>query len=240
MPTRWRHRRPAVISALCSAAGALTLALPGLSASASAEAAAPPTRPHIVMMLIDDLGWGSLQYNGNPHSPRTPKIDRLVASGVRLDRAYAYKYCSPTRCSLLSGRLPIHVNTDNNADLPFAGIPAGMTTIAERLTAAGYECHMAGKWHAGFASPALTPHGRGFKTSLGYFHADEDHWTQIFPGPASGICENVTGGTGGVVDLWDTDEPAHGENGTEYGDRKYLPRGMNTSKYLLKLPLFWI
>ena len=53
------------------------------------------------MMLIDDqLGWGSLQYNGNPHSPRTPNIDRLVAPGVRLDRDYAYKYCSPTRCSL--------------------------------------------------------------------------------------------------------------------------------------------
>ena len=65
----------------------------------------------------DDLGWGSLQYN-NPQGPRTPAIDALLATSIRLDRAYAYKFCSPSRCSLLSGRLPIHVNTDNDAVSP--------------------------------------------------------------------------------------------------------------------------
>ena len=112
----------------------LLLAL-GALAAAAATSAAPASRPNILMMLVvsvprpetrkrltawvgqDDLGFGSLQYN-NPQGPRTPAIDALLATSIRLDRAYAYKFCSPSRCSLLSGRLPIHVNTDNDAVSP--------------------------------------------------------------------------------------------------------------------------
>ena len=111
------------------------LALGALLLAAAATSAAPASRPNILMMLVvsvprpetlkrltawigqDDLGWGSLQYN-NPQGPRTPAIDALLATSIRLDRAYAYKFCSPSRCSLLSGRLPIHVNTDNDAVSP--------------------------------------------------------------------------------------------------------------------------
>ena len=89
-------------------------------------------------------------------------MNALVAEGIHLERACklpassyfvggpdllermiadAYKFCSPSRCSLLSGRLPIHVNTNNDADLPRAGIPEAMTTLPEKLSAAGYDCH---------------------------------------------------------------------------------------------------
>ena len=103
---------------------------------------------------------------GNPQAVATPKMNALVAEGIHLERAYAYKvrsvlsqhtvlclrrliffslvihqFCSPSRCSLLSGRLPIHVNTNNDADLPRAGIPEAMTTLPEKLSAAGYDCH---------------------------------------------------------------------------------------------------
>ena len=69
--------------------------------------------------------------------------------------------------------------------------------------------------HAGFSKAALTPHGRGFQTSLGYFHADEDHWTQVFTNPSiPSACPPALNRSGGIVDLWDTDRPAHGMNGT--------------------------
>ena len=69
--------------------------------------------------------------------------------------------------------------------------------------------------HAGFSKAALTPHGRGFQTSLGYFHADEDHWTQVFTNPSiPSACPPALNHSGGIVDLWDTDRPAHGMNGT--------------------------
>ena len=95
-------------------------------------------------------------------------------------RQYVYKFCSPTRTSFVSGRLPIHVNQENSAtEQPLAGIPVGMTTIAERLNATGYSCHQVGKWHCGQASKKHIPSGRGFNTSLGFFNFGEDHYTQI-------------------------------------------------------------
>ena len=67
----------------------------------------------------------------------TPNIDRLVKEGLDLNQHYAYMFCSPSRSSLISGRLPIHVN--DNPDDPvsgFAGIPRNMTGIAEKMKGA--------------------------------------------------------------------------------------------------------
>ena len=86
---------------------------------------------------------------------QTPALDELVASGIELDRAYAYKCCSPTRSAIQSGRHPYHVNALNaameisNPEDPvsgFAGIPRNMTGIATKLAAAGYSTAMFGKW----------------------------------------------------------------------------------------------
>ena len=125
----------------------------------------------------------------------TPHIDHLVATGIELDRLYTYKFCSPSRSSLLTGRLPLHVNMHNLAlEVPRAGIPLGMTTIAEKLRSVGYQTHAIGKWcaapwrwithgvasaatatrvctddlrrHCGVATPAQTPQGRGFEYAV--------------------------------------------------------------------------
>lgn len=86
---------------------------------------------------------------------QTPALDELVATGIELDRAYAYKCCSPTRSAIQSGRHPYHVNALNaameisNPEDPvsgFAGIPRNMTGIATKLAAAGYSTAMFGKW----------------------------------------------------------------------------------------------
>merc|ERR1719159_1079651 len=72
-------------------------------------------RPHIVMLVADDFGWA----NAGWHRPdgykqvMTPQMNNLVKTGIELDRAYQYKFCSPSRSSLQSGRLPVHVNTVN-------------------------------------------------------------------------------------------------------------------------------
>ena len=71
--------------------------------------------------------------------------------------------------------------------------------------------------HAGYYLKQLTPHGRGFDRSLGYFECCEDHWTQR----SLDTCDHA-------VDLWDTDHPAYGLNGSSYGDFMYFGRAVET------------
>ena len=103
--------------------------------------------PNIWYIIIDDLGWANVEF----HNDRmiTPYFDELLSESIHLNHYYTFKFCSPTRSSFLSGRLPYHVNEENsNQCVPGAGIPPNMTTISERLvTDAGYEAHQIGKWH---------------------------------------------------------------------------------------------
>lgn len=78
---------------------------------------ASPTKPNIVMLLFDDYGWANAGWHRNYTAPggkfvpatdevATPNMNRLVAEGIELNRQYVYKYCSPTRSALQSGRNP--------------------------------------------------------------------------------------------------------------------------------------
>lgn len=65
-------------------------------------------RPHIVLWLIDDQGWSNIGYN-NP-DVHTPTMDKLSSlHGFRLTRQYSHSWCTPSRASLMTGRLPHHV-----------------------------------------------------------------------------------------------------------------------------------
>ncbi|CAE7691967.1 Arsb, partial [Symbiodinium microadriaticum] len=146
-------------------------------------------RPHIIHILADDLGWGELGYH-NPEAGtdiKTPNIDNLVRGGLELDRLYAEKICSPSRSSLQSGRLGIHVNVQNvfpevrnmdDTDGGYQGIPVNMTGMAEILLRAGYRTRAIGKWDIGMATNAHSPWSRGYETWLGYWHHSNDYWTQ--------------------------------------------------------------
>ena len=72
------------------------------------------SKPHLVILLADNLGWANVGYHRPPAAdPRefaTAHVDALAAGGLELDRHYTYKFCSPSRSSLLTGRLPFHVN----------------------------------------------------------------------------------------------------------------------------------
>jgi len=164
---------------------------------------------------------------------QTPMLDALVREGIELDRAYTYKYCSPTRSALQSGRHPYHVNPLNadpaiaNRSDPvsgFAAIPRNMTGIATKMAAAGYKTAAFGKWDAGMATPDHTPHGRGYQRALNYFHHANDYWSMsegscaVAPTPTPGPpappskCSNTSGanfclGSSPVLSQQPTREP---------------------------------
>ena len=131
------------------------LAIIALAAAFGAAPAAAASLPHLMYFLVDDWGFADVGFHRPGFNETiTPNIDALVAEGVLLNQAYVHKYCSPTRSSIQSGRLPYHVNVLND-DMGiwnpldpvsgFAGVPRNMTTIAMHLSAAGYSTHMAGK-----------------------------------------------------------------------------------------------
>ena len=211
------------IAAMMDSRVAVLIALLVVTTAERLVKPAEDTKPHIVLMLVDDWGWANVGYHRDPPTKEvvTPNIDSLVKNGLELDQHYAFKFCSPSRSSLMSGRLPIHVNDLNlapnvyNPKDPvsgYAAIPRNMTGIATKMKAAGYATHQVGKWDAGMATPDHSPKGRGFESSFGYFHHANDYYTET-----AGGCR----GHGPVVDLWDFDHPANTSNGTGYEEHLF-------------------
>ena len=100
-------------------------------------------RPNIVLIMADDQGWGDTGYNGHPEL-KTPNLDDLAKSGLRLNRFYtAHFNCSPTRASVMTGRHPNRMGTFS----PGSPIRAQELTVARVLSSAGYATGHFGKWH---------------------------------------------------------------------------------------------
>eukprot|EP00933_Yihiella_yeosuensis_P078551 TRINITY_DN900_c0_g1_i1.p1 TRINITY_DN900_c0_g1~~TRINITY_DN900_c0_g1_i1.p1 ORF type:complete len:564 (-),score=95.99 TRINITY_DN900_c0_g1_i1:369-2060(-) len=207
------------------------LLLAFIGAFIEASSAAPPTKPHVVLFLVDDWGWNNVGYHRpNNSEVVTPNIDALVKEGIELDRHYTYHYCSPSRSSLQSGRLAVHAAFGQDdpllvnpadPDTGFNGIPRNMTGIAEKMRTAGYRTHMTGKWDAGMATWEHTPMGRGYETFFGYFHHANDYWTQRLSDAElhPDICGNM-------VDLWNTTGPARDRNGTAYIEEMFTENSL--------------
>ena len=94
-------------------------------------------KPNLFLLVGDDMGWANAGWHSN-HT-LTPAMDAIVRDeAIELDRHYVFWYCSPSRSSMLTGRLPMHVTEDNdNACTQEGAAPRGMTTIAAKLMAAG-------------------------------------------------------------------------------------------------------
>ncbi len=76
----------------------------------------------------------------------TPHMDALAAEGVILNRHYVHQMCTPSRCSFLSGRFPVHVQQQlTNPEDPSGGIPRNMTVVAAKMKAGGYTTAIVGK-----------------------------------------------------------------------------------------------
>tara|TARA_B110001452_G_scaffold142624_1_gene118646 strand:+ start:571 stop:1038 length:468 start_codon:yes stop_codon:yes gene_type:complete len=76
------------------------------------------TKPHLIFFMADDLGWNNVGWHNS--DMLTPHADALVKQGVELDRHYAFQYCSPSRSSLMTGRLPYHVQQINRQNCNLA------------------------------------------------------------------------------------------------------------------------
>lgn len=119
------------------------------SASVPAVAAEPREHPHVILILVDDMGYGDPGcYNPQSKIP-TPHIDSLARDGMRFTDAHAPgPLCHMSRYGLLTGRYPFRTDVSRWRTQPL--IEPGQTTIASLLKSAGYHTAMVGKWHLGF------------------------------------------------------------------------------------------
>jgi len=161
-----------------------TLLSGGVRSAASANSVqrssgAKESRPNIVFILADDLGWGDLSCYGRPDY-RTPNIDLLALQGTKFTDAYsASAVCTPTRCGYITGRYPARfkigleeplIATNSNV-----GLEPNQPTVASLLKQSGYDTALIGKWHLGFR-PEWGPNAHGFDEFFGILAGAGDYF----------------------------------------------------------------
>jgi arylsulfatase A-like enzyme len=180
-----------------------------------AAAAAAGSKPHIVSILQDDLGYADTGIHNPAAAAWTANITALAKEGIVLTNHYSHWHCSPTRRSFLTGRLPIHHGEQLSGDAT-DDIDLRMDWVSDKLHAAGYQSHWFGKWHTGFKSMGHLGFEHGFTSAVGSFQTggpysgpghsmrwQDDHpiWSDAqfegMPGPDAnrgGRACNATGG----------------------------------------------
>lgn len=148
--------------------------------------ASAATRPNILFILADDMGWADLSCYGRPDY-QTPNLDRLATQGMRFTNAYsAAPVCTPTRVGFHTGRYParlpvgleepIHERSALGERVKTTGIPRSHPTVSSLIKAAGYETALVGKWHLGYW-PDFGPLHFGFDEFFGIMSGAVDHFT---------------------------------------------------------------
>lgn len=135
------------------------------------------SKPNIVVIFCDDLGYGDLGCYGHP-TIRTPNLDRMAQEGQRWTSFYVgASVCTPSRAALLTGRLPIRngmMSAKRRVLFPDSagGLPPSEITIPELLKQAGYATGMIGKWHLGHL-PQHLPTKHGFDSYWGIPYSND-------------------------------------------------------------------
>lgn len=158
---------------------------------------APKGAPDIVVVLLDDVGFGATSTFGGP--VETPALERLAKQGLRYNRFHTTAICSPTRASLLTGRNPHAVGWARTAEVPadYPGynhqIPRSAATVAEILRLHGYGTSLWGKWHLTplWETSPIGPFDRwptsmGFEKFYGFLGGETHHFEpKLYDGTVS-------------------------------------------------------
>ncbi len=144
--------------------GVAALAAPGCAEALSSGRTGATTKPNIVLILADDMGFSDLGCYGGEID--TPNLDKLAANGLRFTQFYNAARCCPTRASILTGLYPHqagigHMVADQGYPSYRGRLHDCCVTLAEALKPAGYATMAVGKWHVG-SSPGHWPLDRGF------------------------------------------------------------------------------
>ena len=140
------------------------------------------SRPNVVLILMDDLGYGDIGSYGVPDA-RTPNIDRLAREGVKLTQFYANgSNCSPTRTGFITGRYQQRYDIE----WPLGTFPADSvrgvlpspTSLPLLVKSAGYATGLIGKWHLGW-SPQFSPTRHGFDEFWGFLGGYLDYYNNM-------------------------------------------------------------
>ncbi|NCF84796.1 MAG: sulfatase-like hydrolase/transferase [Verrucomicrobiaceae bacterium] len=150
------------------------------------------SRPNIVFMMADDMGWAQPGFNGGGPDI-TPHIDKLATEGTKLTQFYTHSVCSPTRAAFMTGRyafrswmdwrtedfgkpsylaklgLTLAHNERGEPTRRIHGLDAGERTIGDALKEAGYFTALVGKWHLGEWLKEHLPMQRGFMHQYGHY-----------------------------------------------------------------------
>ena len=153
------------------------------------------TRPNIIYIMADDLGYADLSCYGRKDY-QTPNLDKLCSQGIKFMNAYASApVCTPTRVAFFTGRYPAHLPVglyepiaEGHKD-SLVGLSAQDPSIAPLLKKAGYETYLVGKWHLGY-KPEFSPIANGFDYFFGFHAGATDYISHADPRGKPDLYEN--------------------------------------------------
>lgn len=171
--------------------------------------AAQSSRPNIIYIMADDLGYADLSCYGRKDY-QTPHLDKLASQGVKFMNAYAAgALCTPTRAAFMTGRYPARTTVGLMEPLrgrpkdSAIGLTADIVSFPSILRKNGYKTLLVGKWHLGFG-PEHTPNKNGYDYFYGFNAGGTDYVSHSNRLGKSDMYENETGITkdGYLTDLW--------------------------------------
>jgi arylsulfatase A-like enzyme len=154
----------------------LAVVISGLCGFGAVGARAAETKPNIIFVMVDDLGYGDLGCYGQKRI-KTPALDQMAREGMRFTDFYAGStVCAPSRCVLMTGYHTGHCFIRGNGK---DNLRPSDVTVAEVLKSAGYRTGLYGKWGLGHEGSSGLPTRQGFDHFYGYL--DQHHAHNYYP-----------------------------------------------------------
>ena len=148
------------------------------------------SKPNIILILSDDLGYKDLSSYGSKEI-KTPHIDSLARDGVKLLQAYANGFvCTPSRVALMTGRYPQRAGFEYVIMDRDRGLSTKETILARMLKEHGYVTGAFGKWHLGYKAE-YGPNAHGFDEFFGFLGSDLDYYAHHDNSGTPGLYDNT-------------------------------------------------